>query len=264
MSGYVGVAAYFARPLCDDDGRVRKVASLLLDGRWPSRVRWASFSGAGDHPGREAARLDEVALVDGLLDPAHARVLLERSSNDADNFARVTLSTGRVGGDSGYDDPFELTGFVRANAPVDDWIALVHELVAVLGADHALLAPWPSQTQAMSDTSLMRMVLDRGDGDVNLGVPGSAAEEQTRIALHRKQLGKTYARAPRWGTYLHAGHVAAIGGVDKIAEVEPTLIATTGELTYVQLTDGVASALTPIAEAKRARLETLMAPILVP
>lgn len=61
-----------------------------------------------------------------------------------------------------------------------------------------------------------------------------------------------------------AGHVAAIGGVARIAaEVAPAVIQPVGALTYVQLTGSIDTALTPEAGAKRRALEALMAPILV-
>jgi hypothetical protein len=87
---------------------------------------------------------------------------------------------------------------------------------------------------------------------------------QALLQRSKKFVGRTYARHPRWGTYLNAAHVAAIGGEARIrAEVEPAKIDAVGELTYIQLTDSVETALTPLAGERRQRLESLMAPIIL-
>lgn len=69
------------------------------------------------------------------------------------------------------------------------------------------------------------------------------------------------ARMPEWGTYLTPAHAAAIGGVAAIrAAVEPYRILEAGGVVFVQLSPYDA-ALAPETEAKRQRLEDLMAPI---
>ena len=69
------------------------------------------------------------------------------------------------------------------------------------------------------------------------------------------------AREPEWGTYLTAAHADAIGGVEAIrAAVEPYRILEAGGVVFVQLSPYDA-ALAPETEAKRQRLEALMAPI---
>ena len=101
-------------------------------------------------------------------------------------------------------------------------------------------------------------------GDFDLGLPEAFRAQLDAVGSHLRQIGRAYARHPRWGTYLHAEHLAAIGGVDRVrAEVAPARIEPVGALTYLQLTDSIDTALTPEAGAKRRALEALMAPILV-
>jgi len=141
---------------------------------------------------------------------------------------------------------------------------LMHELLTELGVAHAILGIWPSFTWARCDTWLTNMILDTPRGDIDLGLPAEFQQQTSLAARWYKFIGRTYARHPRWGTYLHDAHLAAIGGLDRIrAEVDPARIDRVGELTYIQLTGSIDTALTPAAGDKRRRLAQLMAPILV-
>jgi hypothetical protein len=56
-----------------------------------------------------------------------------------------------------------------------------------------------------------------------------------------------------------------IGGRTKVIDVvEPAVVQDVGPLVYFQLTERVGDALAPAAEAKRARFEELVAPLLPP
>jgi hypothetical protein len=156
------------------------------------------------------------------------------------------------------------SGQLPVGKSFDAFLTLLHELVVTVEAEHAILGAWPTYAMARSDTGLTRMLLDTPAGDINLGLPLDFDAQRALVAEHSDRVGHAYARHPRWGTYLHAGHLAAIGGVEKIvAEVAPAVIQPIGALTYVQLTDSIDTALTPEAGAKRRALEALMAPILV-
>lgn len=70
------------------------------------------------------------------------------------------------------------------------------------------------------------------------------------------------AREPEWGTFLARAHADAIGGVGAIrAAADPFRIVEHDALVFVQLTP-YADALAPETDEKRARLETLMRPVL--
>ena len=112
----------------------------------------------------------------------------------------------------------------------------------------------------MSDASMLRMVLDTRWGQYELGVLPSSADR-----TDRRMIGKTYARYPRWGTYLNEAHLAAIGGAERVlADVTPARIDRIGDLTYIQLTASIETAMTVECGERRRRLEALMAPILEP
>ncbi len=269
---HVGLAAYFGRALWRDAERVERVAALLVDKRWPWIPWWASYSGLHKRDDRSSVRVggkNGVApLVEGLLFPKLATLRMDRARGDG-NFTSVFLKTGRVGEDWGYEAPFDLWVTCRsAELPpgksFEAWLTLAHDLVAAVGAAHATLGAWPTFDWAICDTWLMRMVLDTPVGDVDLGLPAGFDAQLGLVSKWRKFLGRTYARHPRWGTYLNDGHLAAIGGIERVrAEVAPARVERVGELTYLQLTESIETALTAEAGARRERLEALMAPILV-
>ena len=92
-------------------------------------------------------------------------------------------------------------------------------------------------------------------------MPGTAFDERMRSARIASRTWGPKAREPEWGTYLTAAHADAIGGVAAIrAAVEPYRILEAGGVVFVQLSPYDA-ALAPETEAKRQRLEALMAPI---
>ena len=93
------------------------------------------------------------------------------------------------------------------------------------------------------------------------GMPGTEFFDRMIAAWIASREWGPKARMPEWGTYLTAAHAAAIGGVAAIrAAVEPYRILEAGGVVFVQLSPYDA-ALAPETEAKRQRLEDLMAPI---
>jgi len=269
---HVGLAAYFRRPVQEDRARVERLATLLLDDRWPWLPWWASYSGVHRRDDRKSIRVggkNGVApLIEGMLSPKLAVLDLERSKGDK-NFSSVMLDLDRARGDLGYEAPFRMwitcrSAELPSGKTFDAWLTLAHALVAEVDALHATLGAWPTYTMARSDTWLTRVVLDTPTRDYNLGLPDKYQDQISLLDQWSKKLGRTYARHPRWGTYLNAEHVAAIGGTDRIrAEVQPATIEAVGDLTYIQLTPTIETAMTAEAGEKRRRLEAVMEPILV-
>jgi hypothetical protein len=112
-----------------------------------------------------------------------------------------------------------------AGRSIEDFLALIHEILDVVGAENAVIGAWPTRDYAICDVSFLRMVLDTPKGDINLGLTGEFARQRDLGSSVRYQLGRTYARFPRWGTYLHAGHLAAIGGLERVrAVVDPAVV----------------------------------------
>lgn len=271
---HIGLAAYFASPVWRDPERVRKIAGLLVDPRWPWVPHWASYSGVHKRDDRPSVRVGGTAngtepLVIGMLNPKMSRLRMNRARGDK-NFTSVSLDLGRDDQEEwGYEAPLQLWITCRSaelppDKSIDEWLTLAHDLVSEVGALNATLGAWPTFDMAIHDTWRVRTILDTPRGDHNLGLPADFETQIDLLAKWEKFLGRTYARHPRWGTYLNAEHVAAIGGVERIrAEVQPARIDPVGELTYIQLTASIDTGLTAEAGEKRRRLQELMAPILL-
>ena len=134
------------------------------------------------------------------------------------------------------------------------WLSLVHDAVSMCGAVHGFVCVWPSFAMTMAEIGDMRIVIDSRWREVNLGVPLEAEAQSRRFSSWRHKVGRTYARFPRWGTYLHAEHLDRIGGVQRIREVVgPARIDRVGPLTYIQLTDSLESAMDAVAGQRPAR-----------
>ncbi|MBE7452049.1 MAG: hypothetical protein HS111_25140 [Kofleriaceae bacterium] len=124
----------------------------------------------------------------------------------------------------------------------------MHELVTELGVLHAILGAWRTYDLAICDTRLMNLILDTPQGDVDLRLP--AGFPGSRPAWPRSGSSSSVAGTPgiRAGDLLHDGHLEAIGGLARVkAEVEPARVDRVGELTYIQLTESIETALTPVA-----------------
>lgn len=270
---HVGLSAYFAKAVGQDRQLAERVAGLLVDKRWPWIPWFAQFVGLHKRDDTRSVRVGGkngyAPLLDGFLSPRLQTLRMNRARGDGD-FTSVELpfDATMLGWD--YEAPYELLITCRsAELPdgktFDGWITLAHDLLAELGAMNATIGAWPTHSHAIRDTWHTRIVLDTPRGDTPLNdLPEDLNEQIDLLKRWRRNVGRTYARHPRWGTYLNAGHVAAIGGVDRIrAEVQPARIDAVGELTYIQLTDSIETGMSALAGERRRKLQALMTPILV-
>lgn len=257
---YLGLAGYFDHALWRDPVRVQRVSELVVDKRWPSAPSYVQASGVHRRADRTSKRIDRTRLVDALGAPELSRVRAFRTERGL-RVSSFEVDTGRPGEDSGFDAPFDVLAISRGS---DAWLSVAHELVAEIGCVHAILGAWSSNEMCIQDVTLIRTVLDTRSGEYPLGLPEELSRQCGLVSRERGFVGRTFARHPRWGTYLNDAHIAAIGGIDRIrAEVEPAQIARVGELTYIQLTEGVETAVSPESDERRRKLEALMAPIVV-
>lgn len=270
MFPQVGFAGYFSAPLWSNQ-KLERVASLLTDPRWPWPLMSARFKGLhkrDDHAVRLRKDGGASALLPQMTSPKLDTVYLNHSRGDG-NFAAASMDLGRSGEDWGHEAVYNLRVTCRyvelpKGKSFGSWLELLHELATIAGVANAVLGAWPSYEWAVSDTWLTRVVLDTPTKEIQLSPPARLDEQHDLISVWRKFLGRTYARHPRWGTYLNAAHLAAIGGVERVqAEVAPAVITPLGELTYLQLTPSIETAMSTEAEQKRQALEALMAPILL-
>ena len=275
MGLHIGFAAYFSVRLYEDRARAERVASLLVDERWPWPPWWAAFGLTSSYMKRTRSRKvvgakGRAALLEGMMSPSHRSVELYRSSQQVDNHAHLTLPTGHKIPAPDWPQPLDTTGQTRAHdlpdgADIHGWIDLVHELMVALDVGHAVMPVWPTPSAVLADTSFIRIIVDRPSGDISLGPPPDFDRQNRRENYSRHKLGGPYVRYPRWGTYLRRPHLQQIGGLDRVREaVEPARVVDLGELAFIQLTDDPASALTADGERKRRALEAVMAPIIVP
>lgn len=269
---YVGLAAYFPRITWNAPQHAEKLASLFLDARWAWPPWWVAYSGKHKRDDRGMVRFGGKAgmapMLEGLSSKKLSTLYIKRARGDGD-FANVSLDVDHEKASWDYETPYEMLIVYRCSDlptsnPFSSWIPLAHELVASVGALNATLGVWPTRAMALGDTWLIRTVIDTPKGDFSLGLPANFEEQTSLLAKWIRYRGRTYARHPRWGTYLNAAHLAAIGGVERVqAEVAPAVITPLGELTYLQLTPSIETAMSPEAEQKRQALEALMAPILL-
>jgi hypothetical protein len=264
---HVALAVYTKHPAWRDPAHAEQLARLLVDKRWPWLPWWVSFTGKGKPNDRSGVRVGGKNGVGPLLEGFASETLWTLHMNRTmgpDNFTSLMLDLDRVGSDAYRMWITCKSVDLPAGKSFEGWLSLAHDLITAIGASHATLGAWPTFDMAIGDTWLTRMVLDTPTADINLGLPDDFRAQIDLLQKWYSDVGRTYARHPRWGTYLHAGHVAAIGGADRIrAEVQPARIDAVGDLTYIQLTDSIDNALTPEAGAKRRALEALMAPILL-
>jgi hypothetical protein len=270
---HVGMAAYFARPVSEDRPHAERVVTLLVDKRWPWIPWYAEFVGVHKRDDTSSVRVGGkngyAPLLGGAMSPRFQRLRMNRAKGDG-NFTSVDLPFDARRLEWGDEAPYDLLITCRsADLPEGktfaDWITLAHDIVAAVGALNATLGAWPTFNHAIRDTWLTRMVLDTPKGDIALNdLPEDFESQIDLLQRWRKRLGRTYARHPRWGTYLNATHVAAIGGVERIrAEVQPARIDPVGDLTYIQLTDTIETGMSPQAGERRRKLQALMEPILL-
>lgn len=270
---HVGLAAYFTNTIVRDRGVVVRVAELLVDTRWPWIPWFASFAGIHKRDDRASVRVGGKngiePLVNGMMSPRLGTLYMNRAKGDK-NFTSVCLPFDPEIEDPDAEAPYKLWVTCRsAELPdgktFEDWLTLAHDLVIAVGALNATIGAWPTFDMAIADTWLTRIVLDTPRGDIPLNdLPVDFNGQSDLLRKWWKKLGRTYARHPRWGTYLNSAHVAAIGGLDRIRdEVQPARIEAVGELTYIQLTESIETGMSAAAGERRRKLQALMAPILL-
>jgi hypothetical protein len=275
MGFHVGFTGYFSLRLCNDPVRAERVASLLVDPRWPWPPCWALFYRIGVVGKHERARKvvgakGKAVLRDGIVNPVHRKLELQRASVDAENYATAFLHTGQEIHADWFEQPFDVYGKTRGHELPEDsdlrvWVELVHELMVALDVAHAVMPVWPTMTALLSDLNFLSIVLDTRWAQVDLGPPPDFALQRERAGSWRHKLGHEYIRHPRWGNYLRREHLERVGGLDRIREtVKLAKIVELGDLVFLQCTEHPASALTPEGERVRRALEEVLAPIIVP
>jgi hypothetical protein len=272
---FLGFAGYYAVRLCHDRARAERVASLLVDPRWPWPPHWATFGKlepiTDSMPSRKAVGTKgRDLLVQGLTNPELLSLRLYRHSKETSNHAHADVESGQEILVLTSENPFTATGQTRGHelpegARIAAWVELVHELMVALDVANAVIPVWPTATAVMCDTTFLSFIYDTRWGETSLGPPADFALQNDRENYWRSKLGGTYVRYPRWGTTLRRSHLEQIGGLARIRdEVAPARIVELGELAFIQLTDDPATALTAECEHKRRALEAVMAPIIVP
>jgi len=258
----VGLGADYGTELYRDPDRVARAARLMLDERWPHRFsKWQvhTHPSAMEGPrGRlPADALTQIAAA--LADSGTVWVDLKTPGRDWDNVC-VDAGTKRELYRE-YTCPFRVMASITIvklpdpNAVVRRWVTLAHDLVCTVGARNGTITVGP-----ISDVIRDESIPYLPDPNDHLRIMGGGASVSDRRPL----VGDKYSRYPRWGTYLHPEHVAAIGGRDRIArEVEPALFEQVDDLLYIQLTENFDEAHTPAMWEKRLKLRKLMEPILV-
>jgi hypothetical protein len=272
---HIGFDTRYATRLVRSPERAKRVASLLVDPRWPWPPISLTTGVTGNFTKRTRTRRvagpsGQERILESILNPVTRVIELSCYSVEAKNHAYARVQTG-THALSSWEQPFKADGQTRAHdlpegKTIEDWIELIHELMVTLDVASAIVPLYETADAVLADTSLMSIVSDsRWAGRTDLG-PGDEFSEQNRRANYWCDLlGATYVRNARWGTYLRDHHVEAIGGLDRIRrEVDPARVTQLGLLVYFQLTETVGDGLTDACEAKRRAFDTLLAPILPP
>lgn len=265
---HLGVAAYFTEPVWKDQTKAERLAPLLVDPRWPWAPCWMRFTARDKRKDSKSIRVGgkhgAAPLVSAMRRDDLFSIGLNRSSGTT-NHCTVMLTVADYRPHTWASSIWMTCKSIDlpAGKSIAGFLALTHDVLNAVEAETAVIGVWPTVDQAIGDTWLTRTILDTPGRDVNLGLPANYDAQMDLVSRFRHELGRAYARFPRWGTYLHAGHLAAIGGLERVrAVVDPAVVQPVGALTYLQLTPSVDSAQSPEAEAKRRALEELMAPIL--
>ncbi|HTJ44022.1 MAG TPA: hypothetical protein VL463_18075 [Kofleriaceae bacterium] len=246
---------------------VDEIVRLLTDARWPWQPQLMSIgnvAGGALTPqvkGKIPIANLAAAVHDAFSAQTASHVMLTCSKQQALNHAWVRVQTGN--GSRHHKVPFDLMAVCRAEAlpagkSIEAWIDLAHDLVRAVRAVHGVIVVTRNDDH-VSDEVWLTTTIRNGK------LVHEFAAEIQRAESKRFYLGAKYVRAPRWGTYLPAWAVEAVGGYSAIeAKVAPAIAREVGETLYVQLSARVDDALAPEAEAKRRALADLLAPITTP
>ena len=263
---FAGLWCIFSEPFVDDPVRIDEIVRLLTDPRWPWQPQLLSASSIPGGP-RTAQVKGKIRRADlagairaALCAPSTASILFTCSKLNDANHATVALDTGRFA-----PGPDKVKFTLRAHLHVDalpagtspsSWIPLWHDLVRAVRGVHAVI-PVTASRYAMSDELYLSTT------NVNGRLQHPDAMEIQRIHRHRRDIGATCVRPPRWGNYLPPYAVEAAGGHDAIAAaVEPAVLTEVGSLLYVQLS-AIEEALSAATREKQEALAKLLAPVMV-
>lgn len=257
----IGLAAVYSTEVYKAPDRVRTIGRLIFDDRWPRPFTKWHVQPLGGTVDIRAGRLPQDPLIEVESSLSASTTHWVELSTPGDAWHDVSVDAGTTLDLAARVCPFRLMASLRLDKlknPASDvarWVTLAHELVSAVGARNGTI------TVAASGDVIPDIARPhRPDPNDHLRIIGGGGVE----GESRENLGGKYARYPRWGTYLHPEHVAAIGGRDQIARVvEPALFEEVGDLLYVQLTARIEDAWTPMMWEKRLRFRQLMQPILV-
>jgi hypothetical protein len=258
---YLALQFLHGKSLGTEIARLEKLAQLVSDPRWGVKFKLLSV---GHVPGRPpeplmrgpvaANDLAEKARI-AFLAPNIQTVLFSVSKQETSDTAVYYVHTGRF--DYKADSSWGNTRWL-VHGDATAWVALQHDIVEAAGAEHAVIVA--AETSAVASVEVW--LSNRFNNGVSVHPNPGEIDHYARVS---PQLGDTYLRAPRWGTYLSPRHLDAIGGRAKVvAEVQPASVRQIGQLTYFQLSERVEDALSPATETKRAKFEALVAPLLPP
>lgn len=271
MKLFLGFAGYYATRICDDHARAKRIASLLVDVRWPWPPWWAQFWArdtffTSTRSRKVIGAKGAAFLAEGMTSPEYQRLALYRSATEADDFSHASLYTGQRVINPEHENPFEVWGLTHGydlpeEKDLGSWVAMVHELMVAIDVGSATIPVFRGKVSCMNDATMgLRVTLSNVDF-----TPPDYPRQNNRAIHAREKLGGTYVRHPRWGNYLGREHIAKIGGLDRIrADVAPAQLIELGNLVFIGLTKDPRDALTADCEKKRAALEALMTPIVAP
>jgi hypothetical protein len=99
MTLFLGFAGYYSTRIHEDSARARRIATLLVDSRWPWPPWWAHFWLRDDFhkhtPGRKVVGTKgSEFLVAGLTSADYQRLFVYRSSREPEDFSSASLETG--------------------------------------------------------------------------------------------------------------------------------------------------------------------------
>jgi hypothetical protein len=154
MKLFFGFAGYYSTRLYDDSDRARRIATLLVDARWPWVPWWAQFGLRDDFHKQTRSRKvvgpkGSEFLSGGLTSPDYDRLFVYRSSQESKDFAAAKLYTGRRVISPHHEKPFETWG--QTHGFEDPRDALTAECERKRAALELLMAPIVAPPQAKEE-----------------------------------------------------------------------------------------------------------------